>query len=160
MTESRTKDLIKAWRTKARRESDQFSRFVFLWFCFNAWLAFESDKEKDREMLDWLEEADESRSQLRLSYNHALSSGTDIFRSRLESLVQSAPIPDSRGRRQDIHVEDVNDFSGIVEAIYRVRCNLFHGGKEANNPHDQKLVKACGDILEKWVGNLIATWRV
>ena len=32
--------------------------------------------------------------------------------------------------------------------IYTVRCNLFHGSKEASNPRDVRLVQRSGEILE------------
>jgi hypothetical protein len=38
-------------------ERDSVSRFVFLWFCFNAWLGYESDQDVDAEMLRWLKTA-------------------------------------------------------------------------------------------------------
>jgi hypothetical protein len=47
----------------------------------------------------------------------------------------------------------------LVDGIYQVRCNLFHGGKRANDVRDRKLVTICGRILEKWVGNLVAALR-
>lgn len=159
MTESQIKTLIKAWNAKAKREDDDFSKFVFLWFCFNAWLAYESRKGSDRAMVNWLKGDTAQHSLLKQSYDRPFDSGTGVLRSRIEALINYGSIPNSRRRHEKkIRVHSVDDFSNVVEAIYRVRCNLFHGGKEADNPHDQKLVKICGQILDKWISNLIATW--
>jgi hypothetical protein len=52
MEEQEVRSLVKGWHQRARREADLTSKFVFLWVCFNARLAHESDT--DREMIKWL----------------------------------------------------------------------------------------------------------
>lgn len=68
MEELEVRSLVKGWHQRARRERDPTSRFVFLWFCFNAWLAYESEEDTDREMLNWLVESRAAESQLRASF--------------------------------------------------------------------------------------------
>lgn len=156
MDEASIRNLVKGWYRKARREGDSISRFVFFWVCFNAWLAFESGRETDRGMINWLKT--EGRSRLRAAYDTAR--GSSVFRRDLDALVALAPISSSTpGRWPDVSISSAEDFTHIVEGIYRVRCNLFHGGKSANDVRDQKLVKVCARILEKWVGNLVGSWR-
>ncbi len=137
-----------------------FTSSVFLWFCFNATLAFESAEDIDREMIDWLKGPEASRSRLRSSFE-ASNSPTSLFSGYLKTLMELTPIASTgRRRRRDVEITSVDDFENIVEAIYRVRCNLFHGGKRPDDPRDQKLIKVCGQILEKWVGNLATGWLV
>jgi len=48
MREQQIKILIKVWREKAFKEhNDPFSKFLFLWICFNAWLAHTYNKDRD-----------------------------------------------------------------------------------------------------------------
>ena len=48
MDENKVRNLVKGWHQRSRAEGDPTSKFVFLWFCFNAWLAFESEEDTDR----------------------------------------------------------------------------------------------------------------
>ena len=56
--------------------------------------------------------------------------------------------------RADVEIAPADDFAGIIDGIYRVRCNLLHGTKRPGNTLDVKLVLACSRILEKWMGTL------
>lgn len=162
MNEQRIKNLIKVWHNKAHFERDTFSRFVFLWFGFNAWLDYKTQKETDAEMIRDL--TDKSRRVIDLldAYNTSFNSGTEVFKNNLKTLVlisKQKPIEDTKGKRGPISVQDENDFANIVLAIYRIRCNLFHGGKQANDPRDFKLVTVAQRILDKWLSNLIVQWH-
>jgi hypothetical protein len=150
-------NLIKGWHARSRRESDPISRFVFLWFCFNAVLAYESQEDFDRQMLDWLK-SEPAGSRLIQAYRAALAPEGGLFRRQVAALAQLAPIEDPRGKRGDVEIRGVEDFGNIVEGLYRVRCNLFHGAKRANDVRDRKLVMASQRILEKWVGNVLTTF--
>ncbi len=157
MKEQKIKNLVKIWYKKAKFEQDPFSKFVFLWICFNAWLDYKSGEFLDSEMIKWLIGQTSSTSDLVLNYEMAKK--TEPFKGNLKTLVNLSPVYDPRGRRSPIEIKDENDFENIVKVIYRVRCNLFHGGKEADNSRDRKLVEVSKRILEKWIGNLIATWK-
>lgn len=162
MNEDKIKDLIKVWYNKARSEGDVFSKFVFLWFCFNAWLDYKTLKKTDAEMIKDLADKSPRVTDMLNAYNVPFNSGTEVFKNNLKTLTlmsQQKPIEDVRGRKKSIRIKDENDFSNIVWAIYRIRCNLFHGGKEANDPRDLKLVMVAQRILDKWLGNLIAQWN-
>lgn len=162
MEEVQIKNLIKVWYKKARFEHDIFSKFVFLWFCFNAWVDYKTKRETDAEMLKELADKSPAVTDMLNAYNVAFNSGTGVFKNSLKTLAlmsQQKPIEDTKGRRKPICIKDENDFSNIVWAVYRIRCNLFHGGKQANDPRDLKLVTAAQRVLDKWLGNLIVQWR-
>jgi hypothetical protein len=154
MDETEVRSLIKVWYRRARSEQP-ISKFVFLWFCFNAWLVFESGEDRDRRMLDWLKNSEASR--LRAPFE--LASGSEVFRGYLDTLAKMSPIESTGRRKRAVRIESPNDFAGLVEGIYLVRCNLFHGGKRPDDARDQKLVMTCGRILERWIGNLLAGRR-
>lgn len=154
MDERAIKGLVKGWYVRARRERDPVSQFVFLWFCFNGWLAYESGRDADRAMINWLKSSSRG-TELRSAY--VTARGSTVFRGYLKTLASMSPIT-SPGR-PDAKIASADDFRGIVEGIYRVRCNLFHGAKSPNDIRDQKLVKLCAALLVKWVGNLVGGWR-
>ncbi len=157
MDELEVRNLVKGWHQRARREGDLTSKFVFLWFCLNAWLAFESDEDTDREMIEWLIGPAATASELRASY--VLAAQSEVFVSYLRAFAALSPITSTGRRLREVRIESPEDFDGIVQGLYQVRCNLFHGGKRVTDPRDQKLIKVCARILEKWVGNLVGAWR-
>ena len=44
-----------------------------------------------------------------------------------------------------------NSLSSIVNVLYQIRCNIFHGGKEPGDNHDDLIVKAANPILNRLV---------
>jgi len=53
----------------------------------------------------------------------------------------------------DMGEEIPQDWPHVMNAIYRVRCNLFHGGKMFNSPADRQFVNLTYDILwSVWKG--------
>lgn len=158
MEEARVKNLIETWYQKSCFEQDVFSKFIFLWICFNVVLDYQSKKNSDREMIDWLVGQTKDSSDLIAEFEQAKK--TEPFLKSLKALVAMAPIDDSKLVRPSVKIRDVDDRGNIIRALYRIRCNLFHGGKEANNARDQKLVTLAQRILEKWIGNLINSWRI
>lgn len=69
MDEPEVRSLVNGWYARARREDDHVTSFVFLWFCFNAWLACESEEDTDRAMIDWLTDRKAGTSRLQAAYN-------------------------------------------------------------------------------------------
>lgn len=160
MKEDRVKNLIRTWRERSHNEGDQFASFVFIWFCFNAWLEFLSSGRTDREMLEELKAKSINMNSFVEAYD--VASSDEFFKRSLRDLISKSteePIRDVHGQRQPVSINDENDFANIVEAIYRIRCNLFHGGKDANDNRDQVLVQDAAMILRQWVGKLIAGWN-
>ena len=158
MVEQKIKGLIEVWYEKGQIERDRFSKFVFFWICFNAWLAYESNKDWDKEMIEWLIGQKSQISKLIKAYKNAQNS--PYYLTKLEILAKMSPIYDSRGKPdRTIKIHDKNDFENIVKGIYQIRCNFFHGGKNANESRDQSLVDVSNEILENWIGNLIGEWK-
>lgn len=157
MFEEELKDRIRGWyNNRGRNEVDPFYRFMCFWICLNAWLEYKSGLDRDREMIDWLKKP-VNRSDLSSSYDNMAM--TTAGRESLRALYSTSPIEDSRGRKPTVAIESEDDKENIIEAIYRIRCNLFHGGKESNNSRDIKLVNIANKILNKWISDLIAGWK-
>jgi len=147
---------IKDWHhNKAKNERDPFFRFLCHWICFNAWLDYQSGERTDRQMLEWLKVQSLGSSDLIVSYE-VMKNSTDGARN-LQYLVASCPIRDSKGR-PDINIASSDDRNNVIEAIYRIRCNLFHGEKQVSNVRDVELVGYANRIMTKWIDALIAYW--
>jgi len=162
MNEKRTKKLIEGWYYRSRVERDVFSKFIFFWFCFNAWLEHCSSKDSDAAMLKELADKQSNMRDFIETFEVAMKGITGSFRENirtLASMTQKNPLKDTRGRREPIIIKDERDFENIVWAIYRIRCNLFHGNmhdyQSSENLEDFTLVKVSGMILEDWVGTLV-----
>lgn len=150
-----TKDLIKSWyRSKALNEQEPFFKFLCLWICLNAWLSHQSQEISDRRMINWLKSQDKSTCDILVGYEAMRE--TTQGSGAIKILVQYSPIADSSGRREAIEIKNLDDRDNIIEAIYRIRCNLFHGGKSSTNTKDRELVQCANVILTKWVGHIVA----
>ena len=161
MIEDRIKKLIRTWRQKSHNEGDQFGSFVFIWFCFNAWLEhLAKNCSTDSKMLNELKERRSNMSELFQAFDVTIANDDYILNSikKLADLNKEKLIQ-SKSRKWSIMIIDKNDFGDIIEAIYRIRCNLFHGGKDADDLRDQILVKEAAMILRQWIGKLIESWR-
>ncbi len=49
-------------------------------------------------------------------------------------------------------INDVNNFSEVLELIYVIRCNLFHGQKLFEDPRDRELVRHAFGVLSRLFG--------
>lgn len=147
--EERVQGLVKLWSAKAKRERDPFSRFVYLYFCFNAIIANLSGEEYDSQMISWAC-GNNNLLKRRFSQLHKLE-GNNYFPQRLEALKNLTPIQSNLRNKPDRTITDIHNFEEVIRAIYYVRCNLFHGCKSPNSVRDQKLVKVSADILQKLI---------
>lgn len=147
--------LVKSWYTnKAKNETDEYYKFMSLWICINAWLDFESEKTRDREMIDWLKGSESDTSKIWLAFESMLE--TTVGQNGVQNLIHACPITGDRG--SDVIITSASDTDNIIEAIYKIRCNLFHGGKTPSNTRDTKLLSSANLVLSKWVAALVADW--
>ena len=81
----------------------------------------------------------------RLYEEHSFS---DRFKKSRVGIVQYS-IPDMRpgSTNEPFKIQDPRKLSEIIKAIYNVRCNLFHGGKEVNNKEARDLIKYASELL-------------
>jgi hypothetical protein len=153
MDENDVRSLVSGWYVRAQQEDEHVTRFVFLWFCFNAWLAYESDEDTDGAMIRWLARQRTEAAQLRAAFDLSMRSST--FVSYVHRLINLSPVVSNGRRRRECRINSLEDSPGIIWCIYQVRCNLFHGTKRARDPRDYELLRTCARILEEWVGCLV-----
>lgn len=56
-----------------------------------------------------------------------------------------------------VAVKDPDDLRQLVDALYQVRCNVFHGEKVPGNVNDDRIVKAARPLLLELVTRALAT---
>jgi hypothetical protein len=140
-----TRALITRWSSRAANEADPFVRFFIYYMCLDAWMTSESGHDSDEQKKRWLIETDNA---LKQHWSDMPETEKPLLR-----LTQIGKVEDMRPRHrgQYKYLRDANDLKQVVNFIYQVRCNLFHGGKSLVNTHDQELVEFSSVILRHWV---------
>lgn len=137
----------KGWLQRAERRKvsvDDGDRFISLWIAFNGWLSGKfGEGEIDANKIKSVKKMQDFKE----VFNHLRE--TDIaFKKSLDKL-EGMPIAimQVRKNREQIYKYD-GTFESLIEAIYRVRCNLFHGRKDiTEDKKDKELVKLAYRIL-------------
>jgi hypothetical protein len=156
MSNQQVKNIIKVLYEQSRKESDHLAKFFLLWRCFNQCLTHEfvkrtSGKRTDRAMIDWLKKQSPSSSDLIECFERCKAKSN--FTQSLRFLAKNSPYKDTRGK-QEIIVKNENDFGNIIDAIYLIRCNLFHGGTDPVDEVSKKQLELALNILNIWVATL------
>jgi len=133
------------WLQRAERGHeyiDDGDRFISLWIAFNGWMKGQFGENKtDRTLLDKTKGLTEFSD----SFNH-LKQADPSFRRNLEKLANYS-VADMRNLKGRNLTYD-GTFKSLIEVLYLVRCNLFHGRKEINeNKKDIELVSLSLKIL-------------
>ena len=137
-------ELIRKWHELATTDpaiqNNVFFKFVATWVAFNAFYAemFPKLSNQDREQIKKYSELPGTQSKhAELLKNHEYKAAVEFF---CRQGVHGEPDPSS-----------LHDTKAIFNHVYRVRCNLFHGGKMPENPRDYKLVESAYSIVSRIV---------
>ncbi len=153
-------NLIRSWHKKAGRGSDYFSRFVFEYLAFIAYLKVFSIRQPrtDREAVQLLKQnismkeayyrkIQQSRS-LRENWDAIMrelrkfpihNSSRDYDNPELDRWWNCSElnIPQNSNNSQEMGIVfNLDDWPNMIEFWYAVRNNLFHGGKNPNIARD------------------------
>lgn len=168
---------------KVRGRARNVETFIFAWFGFNAWANVVVDgAESDRELVAALAYDKHLggffanlRSEDPVLNRAAVGFGACIPIFQQERLRRSniySPHDISKRRKwiseqlakgvkcfephcYPAHESTPLDWMHIVGAIYRVRCNLFHGDKGVSDESDLVIVESAGRLLVSLTGHLL-----
>jgi len=135
------------WLQRAERGRvfvDDGDRFISLWIAFNGWMKrIFGEAVRDSTLLARLKDSEEARIVF-----EDLKRNKTSFNESLRQLSQYT-VADMK------YLEDPNkvkkydgSFESLINVLYQVRCNLFHGRKDINaNKKDIELVSLAYRIL-------------
>ena len=124
------------WLERAERGDriiDDGDRFIALWMAFNGWMSGKFIKARtDKDRIDSVKKKMPGFKEV---FNH-LREGNLAFRESLDKL-EGISVVNMQFKENREQVYRYNGtFESLIEVIYRVRCNLFHGRK--NIDEDKK----------------------
>ena len=149
-----------------------FFRFVAAWIAFNAMYSQDarSDDTEDRQIRRFCEDTalQNCHGSLLDSDDEYRDATTYVMTKPIQRLSNRprrsdrAPIegvfdgPPPQRRRPSEIARLSSDAEAVVLAIYRIRNNLFHGGKSPCNPRDRRLVEASCRIITTLLADRIS----
>ncbi len=161
----------RAWQQRGNEDAT-FEAFIFAWMSVNAWAACVTGQDQDREYMRRLKADEGLRQRFQRVLNehpdvrqdagefvsllpifkaqrlrHAGVRGQDDKpRAELVQHYLALGINEYEPKCAEWHREHGEpipcDWPHVIAAIYRVRCNLFHGEKSAHSEMDRRIVRA------------------
>jgi len=113
---------------------------------FNAWGTHESQEDYDSNMINWVK----TLSLMPSIFAQLMKLDKEFVKS-VKELKNECPVHDMRpSHTTDCKtITDVHNFGEVLDVIYSIRCNLFHGQKSPDEDRDMKLVMFSYRILER-----------
>jgi hypothetical protein len=119
---------------------DPFDKFVCLWIAFNAWGSHVTNLDIDRRVIDTLKKD----RRLREAFGECIK--RPHFLNELRTM-KGVQIPSHRRNQPPVAVRDENSVEELLEVVYKIRCNLFHGRKDPQAVHDAGFVRWAHSVL-------------
>lgn len=138
---------IPEWIKRAERKDvmvDNADRFMALWVAFNGWLKKKyGESRTDKMLIHKAKENEELKSIFETN-----KTGNDeykIYLTRLEQYsVRDMRKPDDENRNKEYN----GSYESLIEVIYQIRCNLFHGRKNVDEDEkDYELIEMAYHLL-------------
>jgi len=138
--------IIKTWAERGYFDDDDFSKFIYYWVSFNCWLYTKTNEVSDRKALK------------KLYKNQSLYSDFPILVEEnnplLEKLLKVGPIENNRISKSSETIKNIKEFKEVMNLLYEIRCNLFHGCKLDTDERDKEVLEASTPVLELIVKNI------
>lgn len=112
-------------------KSDPFVRFIASWIAFNS--IYESLFPNNKEYI----QIDNISNYQELLDAHSQLLSIAFYENAID-YIAIAGVYDNRSGRQKT-VDQARSLNRVIEAIYQIRCNLFHGSKDRSNDRDREL---------------------
>ncbi len=151
-------DLIEQWFYRAMGEGDPFTRYIFLYISFIAFLSQANRNETDRRRINRVKRDREARGFYLDLIERDGELRADVSNLVLElrqNPIRSIGRNDRSWRGTNGVLDGVEDWENLVEFWYRVRNNLFHGHKAPEFARDRRLVNHAYITLLPFMRNFI-----
>lgn len=143
-------DIAREWHTLAGRKDlgGEFFRFVSEWIAFNALYSGSSRRNTDSQMVDdW--------AKLNQKLHERLLRSDKGYNARIESLAKECPVINEQNISKAKSITDKSSLLEVLQVIYLVRKNLFHGNKSMSSGRDLRLASICYEVVSKLVDHSI-----
>ena len=146
---STREQLVIYWYRKSQKikvaQFTIFDQFISLWLAFNSWGTYLSKADIDRAMLEYVKE----NAQLKSVYSELVQKD-NVFHTMVGQLA-TRTVRDMRpGHLGDsTSITDISNFGQVLDMIYQIRCNLFHGQKNELVEGERELVELAFKILTR-----------
>ncbi|HKC68417.1 MAG TPA: hypothetical protein VKG26_09310 [Bacteroidia bacterium] len=148
---STVKSIANNWIIKGNVETNEFNKFICYWISFNCFYNHRTNSSGDRTAINKLI----NDSNVTMSYNGAITTETQ---SLLYNLKNVCPVYNLKNPSQGVNITDTSNFAQVVNVIYQIRCNLFHGGKGETDVRDLLVINAATPVLEFVVKTLVEVY--
>lgn len=142
---------IKSWREIAVEQGDNFVKFALEYFAFNAlarlYLAPNDEVVIDRQLINKVKQNE--------GYKNYILTHNQRWVAKLKEELSQKPLINLAREREHIVIRNEEDWENIVEAVYLIRNNLFHGYKYPGDKRDQDLVEIGYNLLSTFNEYLI-----
>lgn len=147
------KALIKMWFERSQTQEgyrfSMFDKLVSLWISFNALYSHTAGTFVDRDGINWIKR---EKDYFQPRFRELLEKNREFKDHLLEMTKYSIPHHPSGNKKS---IKNIKNFGEIIEAIYQIRNNLFHGYKRFDLPEDQELVRRAFLILTELLGPVV-----
>jgi len=141
MASTTVKNIVRTWFKKGALETDPFNKFVCFWISFNAIYMSRYPVDGDKACIKEVKKDTHFASEYKgLLKEHA-------FQSKIHALIALGTITNEKNG--DRYSFSANDFPALIEVLYQIRNNLFHGGKDISEKRDLDVVSAAHPILSE-----------
>jgi len=153
MNEEQCKDNIYHWFESA--QIDYSGMYLKLYVAFNAWYRQVTQTPYDRDAIARLKKRFVIWNDY---YNGLAMHGLKPVFSSIVALTCSKPMRVSRGRWNGV-VESVDDWRGLLEYWYQVRCDLVHGLIDMDSAEETKIIRYAYQSLNIFMSEIIKRMR-
>lgn len=132
-------------RSKRKQECvDDADRFISLWIAFNGWMKGRfGEPVKDSTLIKRVKEFEDI-----IDVFNNLKTNDQDFAKNLDEIGKYSVLDMRHTDDRDRQKRYDGTFESLIEVIYQVRCNLFHGRKGTReNEKDLELIRLSHNIL-------------
>lgn len=135
----------KCWLERAERDNgqclDDADRFISLWIAFNGWMIGKFGIMREADMITRVKERTEMK-EIFLSLPQTDKRFTKALKELAGKSVADMRDPNNPSKYKKYE----GTFESLIDVLYQIRCNLFHGSKKTYG-HDYGLVCLAFRIL-------------
>lgn len=142
------KSIATGWIKKGDAETNSFNKFIAYWIAFNCFYSWQTGLDKDTQAIKLIS----SDTSIRASYKLIVNAKTTPIFKNLQLI---CPIYNVSRPGISKSISNIYNMKQVVEVLYLIRCNLFHGDKGEDVRRDKRVVNAGFPVLELIVKKMI-----